>query len=635
MATALFKIDVVLHLGEQLLTSCLVDETRRKKRGRQSKTPRTSGEYAPASESLPTPSSQTSPVHPQTPQLKSEGLPRQVPSTPTQASPPAKSTPKSGIKALPTVRDHTSDQLGPEGDEYVPREYDDAGEKKVDELGYLNDGRLYKPRTFTVPGRGNKLFMLATECARVLTYRDSYLLFNKNRSLFKIIASQKEKEDLIEKEVLPFSYRSRQIAIVTARSMFRQFGSRVIQDGRRVRDDYWESKARKQGFTEDDPAGEKRPGASRARQAAVAEPRVGVRPTFAHGDVVYSDGPAFEGMQAQALHLVGNVPQLPMLGYGDDSRFKDIARPRQEISGPAYQDRISSSTEAEIMNQAAHTAEFNKTVNQQRGFRHSMLEDYWHKPHDAPVTTPQSQPVETVPAAVKQSASPRFTSDIAPSQSALQHQHRDASVPQMNPPAFHHQQSLTHSPLRQSSIQPNQLRDPSQFQHPSHLARSSSGLAMSQTPQLHPYQNFQQHNPLHQGQQMWGNPPPQPQQSPVMNRMHTPHFSPSLGHQQVGHSSSPVPGQHQPSPSPHPPQMQPPQLINHQSSTGSMHGQQMYAGTQVMQPQAGFAGMGQRPMYPMGGQGQSGGHFMPQQQPGMSGWPSGGQGQQQAGWPGY
>ena len=150
------------------------------------------------------------------------------------------------VKALPTVRDHTTDQLNPEGDEYLPREHDEAGEKKVDSMGRLQGGRQYRCRTFTVPHRGEKLFMLATECARVLSYRDSYLLFNKNRSLFKIIASQEEKDDLIAHDFLPYSYRSRQIAIVTARSMFRQFGSRVIVNGRRVRDDYWEAKARKQ-----------------------------------------------------------------------------------------------------------------------------------------------------------------------------------------------------------------------------------------------------------------------------------------------------------------------------------------------------------------------------------------------------
>ena len=228
------------------------------------------------------------------------------------------------VKALPTVRDHTSDQLGPEGDEYIPREFDEAGEKKVDALGYPQDGRQYRCRTFTVPGR-DKLFMLATQCARVLSYRDSYLLFNKNRSLYKIIATQKEKEGLIEQEILPFSYRSRQIAIVTARSMFRQFGSRVIVGGRRVRDDYWESKARKQGFTEEDPAGEKRPRAIRIREAAVTETQVGTRHTFSYGDVVYSNGPGFEGIQPPDSHLglTATMAPLPM-----------IARPRQDMNGP-------------------------------------------------------------------------------------------------------------------------------------------------------------------------------------------------------------------------------------------------------------------------------------------------------------
>ncbi|KAI9875293.1 MAG: hypothetical protein M1823_007508, partial [Watsoniomyces obsoletus] len=142
--------------------------------------------------------------------------------------------------------------------------------------------------------------MLATECARCLQYRDSYLLFNKNRSLFKIIANVKEKEELVNRDILPYSYRSRQIAIVTARSMFRQFGSRVIKDGRRVRDDYWEAKAIKQGFTEQDPAGEKRPGAAKAREAAQQD-QLHARQLSAYGDVVYSNGPGFGSMAHPAL----------------------------------------------------------------------------------------------------------------------------------------------------------------------------------------------------------------------------------------------------------------------------------------------------------------------------------------------
>jgi len=175
-------------------------------------------------------------------------------------SPPKPTPTKSTLKALPTVRNHTTDQLGPGGDEYLPRDIDESGEKKVTPNGQLLGGHEYRCRTFLVPNRGDKLFMLGSECAKFLGYRDSYLLFNRNPSLFKIIANHTEKDDLVSQEILSLSSRSRPIAIVTARSMFRQFGSRVIVNGRRVRDDYWETKAREQGFTEADLAGEKRPG---------------------------------------------------------------------------------------------------------------------------------------------------------------------------------------------------------------------------------------------------------------------------------------------------------------------------------------------------------------------------------------
>ncbi len=231
-------------------------------------------------------------VPPQTPQSQSAPLPAQTPTyVPASASPPKSSPTKSTLKALPTVRDHTTDQLGPGGDEYLPREIDEAGEKKVMPNGQLLGGRQYRCRTFLVPNRGDKLFMLATECARVLSYRDSYLLFNKNRSLFKIIANQQEKDDLVQQEILPFSYRSRQTAIVTARSMFRQFGSRMIEGGWRVKDDYWETKALKQGFTEADPAGQKRPGGLRDRELAKATQDQDIF-GVAEGEIIYDKAPS-------------------------------------------------------------------------------------------------------------------------------------------------------------------------------------------------------------------------------------------------------------------------------------------------------------------------------------------------------
>jgi hypothetical protein len=250
-----------------------------------------------------------------------------------QAPPSIKFLPKSlptKPKALPTVRDHTTDLLNPAGDEYIPREIDRAGEKKVALTGHVLDGREYRCRVFLIPNRGEKLFMLATECARVLGYRDSYLLFNKNRSLFKIIATQEEKDDLIYQEILPFSYRSRQIAIVTARSMFRQFGSRLIVNGRRVRDDYWESKARKQGFTDEDAAGEKRPGAAKAREAAASEANHAIAMTFAHPGAYTSNNEDCLGAAINSLQpfrgLNSSPGSLPTMGT--EARTGTFLQPR-------------------------------------------------------------------------------------------------------------------------------------------------------------------------------------------------------------------------------------------------------------------------------------------------------------------
>jgi hypothetical protein len=93
--------------------------------------------------------------------------------------------------------------------------------------------------------------------------------------------------------------------------MFRQFGSRVIVGGRRVRDDYWESWARKQGFTEEDPAAEKRPGASRARK---------------------DSGPGFQAMQPPPLPPCTMV-QPPTTNVAGNHRF---GGPESEIMNKPF-----------------------------------------------------------------------------------------------------------------------------------------------------------------------------------------------------------------------------------------------------------------------------------------------------------
>ncbi|KAI9645003.1 hypothetical protein NHQ30_007040 [Ciborinia camelliae] len=473
---------------------------------------------------------------PRTPQSQHTVLPpsRTPVITSTQTATP-KPTPKPVVKALPTVRDHTTDQLGAEGDEYIPREYDEQGEKKVTANGHLVDGREYRCRTFYVPNRGDKLFMLATECARVLGYRDSYLLFNKNRSLYKIIATQAEKEDLIHQEILPFSYRSRQIAIVTAKSMFRQFGSRVIVNGRRVRDDYWETKARKQGFTEDDLAGEKRPGAAKARDAAAAAEASAALAVTHHPADIYNNGPGHYAypqptVSSTMMGIPGASNTLPMITTlapeQTDMRLRDytnIQRPRQELAGTAYQDRTQPSSHADLANHVNQAVEYNKQINQQRSRSHDYLERRWRQPHEVPGGN------------MVQSGG---THDSLPSTQALHSPRASQSIAQQ--PTLTHQGSH-HISYSQASHQPGIVSQPPVRTNSSRQEQvpvRSPGISIASTSNMtqgtNPYQFTSQN-------QMW--PSSQPQQSPqqhAFNPSYPPHPSQQSPHiQQSPHQPPP------------------------------------------------------------------------------------------------
>lgn len=514
--------------------------------------------------------------HPmQTPQIKTQALPQASPSqvSPTRST-PGSATKPTIVKALPTVRDHTTDQLGPEQDEYLPRESDPEGETKVTRDGEALQGRKYRCRTFKVPKRGEKLFMLATECARVLGYRDSYLLFNKNRSLYKIIADQTEKDNLIHQEILPYSYRSRQIAIVTARSMFRQFGSRLITDGRRVRDDYWVAKARKQGFTEEDPAGEKRPGAAKAREQAAAEASNSALTSMPHGEVIYNnDG------QPSGLAPISLAP-LPMIHVASEdlrpNTYGGVMRPRQEIAGPAYQDRTQSSSQTEILHQAASAAEFNKQIGQTRAHRAKYLNDYWARPHEQPIL-PEPSATESGNAMPQQLTSPQAVAGMGHARTQQdQMSHQSAQMMSQGYGGYHNPQNPMASPVQQ-------------------MHRSMPGAQMHGNAPMTSHRQTPSYGG-YPSNQMWQTPQPQP--SPLAQSHHMPQYA--QGHQ---HQSS----------------MPPPQMPQ-QSSMG--YGQMPQMGN------AAFAGMNrnlyqqQSPNAQHYGMQSSGGG----QQPGMQGWSAPGSG---------
>ncbi|PYH99286.1 nuclear localization protein Npl6 [Aspergillus ellipticus CBS 707.79] len=135
-------------------------------------------------------------------------------------------------------------------DDEVALPGDPEGDTKVDKYGNLLGDREYRVRVFTILNRGDRLYMLSTEPARCIGFRDSYLFFQKHKLLYKIIIDDEAKRDLIEREIIPHSYKGRAIGVVTARSVFREFGAKIIVGGRKIVDEYHVQAARERGDVE-------------------------------------------------------------------------------------------------------------------------------------------------------------------------------------------------------------------------------------------------------------------------------------------------------------------------------------------------------------------------------------------------
>ena len=269
-----------------------------------------------------------------------------------------------------------------EGDEGTPVELDPAGEAKVTRAGYLAGGREYAIKTFTITGHGDKLFMLATEVARLTGYRDSYLFFLRNRNLRKVVTTQTEKEDLISQEVIPFSYRSRQISVVTARSVFIQFGHRVIANGQRVRDDYYEERARRDHHAEHH-LNETR---ELRHQAAIAA--------------------ATASMGSTASHNAHLPPPAPLaisstLAHSDTPRPREwhpLPKAKPPIYGAPWHETYQPLTASVMLEKAQAASRYNSLVATERKTRENMWKEWW-APASARVKTevppPEAQPQQT------------------------------------------------------------------------------------------------------------------------------------------------------------------------------------------------------------------------------------------------
>lgn len=268
-------------------------------------------------------------------------------------------------------------QLIGDGDEGAPVELDAAGEAKVTRSGYLAGAREYAIKTFTITGHGDKLFMLATEVARLTGYRDSYLFFLRNRNLRKVVTTQTEKEDLIGQEVIPFSYRSRQISVVTARSVFIQFGHRVIANGQRVRDDYYEERARKDHNAEM----HLNEGRELRHQAAVAA--------------------ATAAMSSSNSHNAHLPPPTPVaiassLAHSDTPRPREwhpLPKAKPPIFGAPWHENYQPLTASVMLEKVQAASRYNSLIAGERKTRQNMWQEWWI-PASARIKT-EIQPPET------------------------------------------------------------------------------------------------------------------------------------------------------------------------------------------------------------------------------------------------
>ena len=106
--------------------------------------------------------------------------------------------------------------------------------------GNLKDGRIFKLATYILPRHPTRLYMLASDLAKEFGFRDSFLLFQRTQGLFRLVATDADKLFLINHlKVLPRMRKYAPVPIVSAKSAFRVFGHKLIQNGLPDIDQYY------------------------------------------------------------------------------------------------------------------------------------------------------------------------------------------------------------------------------------------------------------------------------------------------------------------------------------------------------------------------------------------------------------
>ncbi|KAH8666983.1 hypothetical protein BX600DRAFT_497685 [Xylariales sp. PMI_506] len=167
--------------------------------------------------------------------------------SPTFVKPSARTWPRPWPPKAPN---HTTRLLGSDCDEYVPRFIDEGGRRRLQQMAVF----------------WAALFGLASQCALVLGNSEYYRLFNSFDTLMEKCEGADVYDTLVAQgvQLSPIWDRPQRIAIVTARSLFRHFGNRVILNGIKFKDDYWQTSAKELDVAENHPDGAEQRSPSRA-----------------------------------------------------------------------------------------------------------------------------------------------------------------------------------------------------------------------------------------------------------------------------------------------------------------------------------------------------------------------------------
>jgi hypothetical protein len=102
-----------------------------------------------------------------------------------------------------------------------------------------NKEREFKFPIFRLPRHPTRMYLYSIDVSKLLGFRDTYIFFLRNPNVKRINGTEADRNSLSETGLLPSALRNRPITFVRARDVFREFGHKVINRGKPIKDDYF------------------------------------------------------------------------------------------------------------------------------------------------------------------------------------------------------------------------------------------------------------------------------------------------------------------------------------------------------------------------------------------------------------